>query len=228
MSTVQSTPLVTRKNQKTPDGAKISIDDDDSSKLDQLVSSFSDCSSVSTLSNTTTEEFEGEGGTVGSVTTESSKDLSGKKQFKPSELKPIEENCTDEQRCPKTSDNIPINNLDNTKPDIKPEQLTEPEPEPPQTPIPAPVEPLAEPTPEAKPEATSVESKPIPEPTPAPAQPAPVVPVSVEPVPEKKTPRHRFKPPAKKDNSWIKQAPLKKHSSQIFSGFEFNFYQYGS
>ena len=48
-----------------------SVDDDDGDD-DGLVSSFSDCSEMSSLSSTTTEEFgTSNGGTVGSVTTDS-------------------------------------------------------------------------------------------------------------------------------------------------------------
>lgn len=47
------------------------VDDDDGDD-DGLVSSFSDCSEMSSLSSTTTEEFgTSNGGTVGSVTTDS-------------------------------------------------------------------------------------------------------------------------------------------------------------
>lgn len=49
------------------------IDEDDDCDDDGLVSSFSDCSDISSLSSTTTDEEFGtsNGGTVGSVTTDS-------------------------------------------------------------------------------------------------------------------------------------------------------------
>lgn len=52
--------------------ASCAVDEDDDCDDDGLVSSFSDCSEVSSLSSTTTEEFgTSNGGTVGSVTTDS-------------------------------------------------------------------------------------------------------------------------------------------------------------